>query len=119
LLFRIAINEVHQYHRKQKKERHIHIEECHFLDFQDKFQSSSQEVNTDLLFEALNILSDSQMQLIELRFFEKRSFKNMAEILDITENNAKVKTHRVLKKLKKQLKKNGFSGNMLNLLMSL
>ena len=40
------------------------------------------------------------MQLIELRFFEKRSFKEMGEILELTENNAKVKTFRALEKLK-------------------
>ena len=40
------------------------------------------------------------MQLIELRFFEKRSFKEIGEILELTENNAKVKTFRAIEKLK-------------------
>jgi RNA polymerase sigma-70 factor (ECF subfamily) len=35
-----------------------------------------------------------------MRFFEKRSFREMGEILDLTENNAKVKTFRALVKLK-------------------
>ena len=38
--------------------------------------------------------------LIEMRFFEKRSFREIGEILEITENNAKVKTFRALEKLK-------------------
>ena len=37
-----------------------------------------------------------------MRFFEKRSFREMGEILDLTENNAKVKTFRALVKLKKK-----------------
>ena len=37
-----------------------------------------------------------------MRFFEKRSFREMGEILDLTENNAKVKTFRALIKLKKK-----------------
>jgi RNA polymerase sigma-70 factor (ECF subfamily) len=48
----------------------------------------------------LPLLKDSQLQLIEMRFFEKRSFREMGEILDLTENNAKVKTFRALVKLK-------------------
>jgi len=36
-----------------------------------------------------------------MRFFEKRSFKEIGEIMGITENNAKVKIYRTLDKLKK------------------
>jgi RNA polymerase sigma-70 factor (ECF subfamily) len=48
----------------------------------------------------LPLLKEGQLQLIEMRFFEKRSFREMGEILDLTENNAKVKTFRALVKLK-------------------
>ena len=39
--------------------------------------------------------------MIELRFFEERPFKEIAEITEITESNAKMKTYRALEKLKK------------------
>jgi RNA polymerase sigma-70 factor (ECF subfamily) len=42
---------------------------------------------------------------VELRFFEKRPFKEIAEILDITEVNAKVRMYRLVEKLKKSLSK--------------
>ena len=45
-------------------------------------------------------MKDHQLQLIEMRFFEKRSFKEIGEIVGLTENNAKVKTFRALVKLK-------------------
>jgi RNA polymerase sigma-70 factor (ECF subfamily) len=35
-----------------------------------------------------------------MRFFEKRSFREIGELTDMTENNAKVKTFRALNKLK-------------------
>jgi RNA polymerase sigma-70 factor, ECF subfamily len=54
----------------------------------------------------LPLLKESQLQLIEMRFFEKRSFREMGEILDLTENNAKVKTFRALIKLKELYSKN-------------
>ncbi|MEO1099557.1 MAG: sigma factor-like helix-turn-helix DNA-binding protein [Bacteroidota bacterium] len=41
------------------------------------------------------------MQLIELRFFEELSFKEIGYLLGLTEVNAKVKTYRVIDKLKK------------------
>ena len=57
----------------------------------------------DILKEAVTDLEEEDMQFIEMRFFEKRAFKEIAEILGITENNAKVKTYRILEKLKKIL----------------
>ena len=38
-----------------------------------------------------------------MRFFEKRAFKEIGEILNITENNAKVRTYRVLDEMKKNM----------------
>ena len=43
--------------------------------------------------------------LFELRFFEKRPFKEIAEILNLTETNAKVKLYRILERVKKTLTK--------------
>ena len=40
------------------------------------------------------------MLLIELRFFEERSFAEVGEIIGVTKNNAKVKTYRAIDKLK-------------------
>jgi RNA polymerase sigma-70 factor (ECF subfamily) len=57
------------------------------------------------LLKAISHLKPNQVQLIELRFFEKRSFKEMGEILGLTENNAKVKTFRTLSKLKEVMEK--------------
>jgi RNA polymerase sigma-70 factor (ECF subfamily) len=36
-----------------------------------------------------------------LRFFEKLSFRDIAYILNTTENNAKVKTFRIIKRIRK------------------
>ena len=56
------------------------------------------------LYMALTDLTSDEMEMIELRFFEKLPFKEVGEILDITENNAKVRTYRILEKLKTILK---------------
>ena len=51
----------------------------------------------------LHDLPEDDLQLVEMRYFEKRAFKEIAEILEITENNAKVKVYRVLERLKKMI----------------
>ena len=48
----------------------------------------------------LSHLDAGSMQMIEMRFFEKRPFAEIGQILGITENHAKVKTYRLLDKLK-------------------
>ncbi len=49
----------------------------------------------------LEQLDPDDLQLIELRYFEKRPFKEVSEILGLTESNAKVRTYRILEKMKK------------------
>lgn len=51
---------------------------------------------------AIKKLNAEELELIEMRFFEKRSFAVVAEIKGMTENNAKVKVHRILERLRKQ-----------------
>lgn len=104
-LYRIAHNEVRQYYRKSKKERKVVVDETII----NEIQSDNTEIDEERqkimqrLIAALNTLSLEHLQLIELRFFEQKAFKEMAYILDITENHAKVKTYRVLDKLRKKL----------------
>jgi RNA polymerase sigma-70 factor (ECF subfamily) len=49
----------------------------------------------------LEMLSDQELQIIELRFLEQRPFKEVADILGITETYAKVRVYRTLDKMKK------------------
>ena len=54
----------------------------------------------------INELDELKVLILEMRYFEKRSFKEIASILNITESNAKVRTYRVLERLKKIMLKN-------------
>jgi len=62
------------------------------------------ENKTQQLVLALGQLSDDNIELIELKFFENRSYKEIAEIINTNENNARVKTNRALAKLKDLIK---------------
>jgi len=101
-LYKIATNELNAYYRKQSKQRVVmltneiaeQIHEESALSLEDMYNS---------LTNALQTLKLEALELIELRFFEKRSFKEIGAILEVTENNAKVKTYRVLDQLKKEM----------------
>jgi RNA polymerase sigma-70 factor, ECF subfamily len=103
-LYRIALNEINMMYRKDKVQRSIKVDE-------QELKSVIHEINPDddideqykKVEEVLNDFAEEDVQLIELRFFEKRAFKEIGDILNMTENNAKVKLYRLLDKLKSHL----------------
>ncbi len=101
-LYRIATNQVNEFYRKNQKQRVVSLEPTHVSHLIDEFDSHGLDP-AELIGKLLEPLSDEEVQMLELRFFEDRSFHEVAYILDITETNAKVKVHRLLKKLKKIL----------------
>lgn len=102
-LYRIASNEIAQHFRAVKKNRVVSVEDEGFADIMEEMDEADNEALRQLLINQLDELKDTDLQLIELRFFEHRPFKEIAEILDMTESNAKVKTYRILERLKKKL----------------
>jgi RNA polymerase sigma-70 factor (ECF subfamily) len=99
-LFRIAFNEINMYFRKNNAERVVSLEKADISTIIDDIEKDDSEENQRVIMSALSHLPEDAVQLIELRFFEKRSFSEVGDILGITENNAKVKVYRILDKLK-------------------
>ncbi len=101
-LYRIARNEIYDQSAKNKVNMVLTIEQDGIqkmiFDMQDEV-SDKEKYNE--LKNALSKLSEDELEMIELRYFEDRSFKEVGDILNITENNAKVKTYRIIEKLKK------------------
>lgn len=103
-LYRIASNEVSQYYRQHARNRVVSIDEVNLNEMMDEMDSPAyREGLREALIDALDELTEKDMQLIELRFFEQRPFKEIAEILDMTESNAKVRTYRILERMKKRI----------------
>lgn len=100
-LYRVAFNEIATRHRKKKKEKTVHVPEEVWAIFESEDEASPEasEASLKQLKQALLQLKPSELELIEMRFFEERAFKEMGEILELTTENARVKTHRALKKL--------------------
>jgi RNA polymerase sigma-70 factor (ECF subfamily) len=103
-LYRIASNEVAQHYRKAKKKRVVTLEDAPVAELMEEMQEEGlAEDYMPLLVEVLDQLKEEDLQLIELRFFEGRPYKEIAGIMDITENNAKVRTFRILNRMKKKM----------------
>ena len=98
-LYRISIKEVNQFYRDTKKMRAISIDENGIQNLVADTDTEKKEMISHLKT-ALNYLSEDEYMIIELRYFEERPFSEVGEILGITENNAKVKTYRIIEKLK-------------------
>lgn len=106
-LYRIASNEVNKNFNKKKKKRLFSLEEERFLEIIDRGNEqefSEQQIN--LLTETLSELPTDAMEVLELRFFEERSFKEISFILNIGESGAKMRLYRAVEKLKKHFNVN-------------
>ena len=102
-LYRIAINEINQFFRKQKSHpRTVSVADYQLENLFPEFTKFGTEVDkTSFIPILLEHLNAHELQLIELRFFEQKSFKEIGFLLNLTEVNAKVKTYRIIKKLQK------------------
>jgi len=103
-LFRIAKSELYQAFKDKKAERTINLDTEHLNQIAEELNDNEdRELLKKQLLNQISTLPETDLQLIELRFFEDRSFREIGEILEMTENNAKVKCFRALRKLKKPL----------------
>ena len=98
-LCRIALNEVNMYFRKQKKQHYVDIDEGSLKDLAVDMEEDVR-IDSQVLVDALNQLEQDHVDLIELRFFEKRSFSEIGKILALKEDAAKMRVYRALNKLK-------------------
>lgn len=100
-LYRIAKSELYQAYRDRSAKRTVNIDSMQLQDVIEDLDGLCTEENKSRLLNGLKLLKENDLQLIEMRYFERRSYKEMGEILELKENNAKVKTFRALEKLKK------------------
>jgi RNA polymerase sigma-70 factor (ECF subfamily) len=99
--YRIASNEVNKHYRKIKKERVFSIEEDRVKELVDLGNDSADEELIQRLLEFMKELPTEMLEVLELRFFEDKDFKEIAFILEITESGAKMRTYRALDRLRK------------------
>lgn len=100
-LYRIAANEVNKHYRKQKSTRVFSIEEFRVKELVEMGTDGYDEDLIQRLIGYLKQLPTDMLEVLELRFFEDKDFKEIAYILSITESGAKMRTYRALDRLRK------------------
>ena len=102
-LYRIAINEVNQHFRRSQHQRVISMERVQIGEIFEEMAEPDNEDSLRRMLAAIQTLPPEEVQFLELRFFEGLPFREIAAIYHITENNAKVRMHRLLQKLKHRI----------------
>lgn len=103
-LYKIAGNEVNKFYRKNKGKKVFSIEEVKVRELMEQASDEWDEEMINRVIAYMNELPTEMVQVLELRFFEDKDFKEIAFILDITESGAKMRTYRALDKLRQQFK---------------
>jgi RNA polymerase sigma-70 factor, ECF subfamily len=100
-LYKIASNEVNKYYRKKKHDKVFSIEEVRVRELMEQANEDWDEELIQRMLAHLKELPTEMLQVLELRFFEDKDFKEIAFILDITESGAKMRTYRAIDRLRK------------------
>ena len=102
-LHRIALNEIRQFFRQTTRVRQVVIDQRLLEQLREEEPAEDLEASYEALTRAIQTLSLDEVNLLELRFFEQRPFREIGFLLSITENYAKVRTYRLLDKLRQRL----------------
>jgi RNA polymerase sigma-70 factor (ECF subfamily) len=105
-LYRIGLNELNLYYRNNKKKRTISIDNSELPELSEELPSeTNQSMTNENLIRAFNFLTEAEVTIIEMKYFEKRSHQEISEILGVSVSNAKVKLHRIIKKMRSKMTK--------------
>lgn len=99
-LYKIAGNEVNKHYRKTKSQKVFSLEEMKVREMIEMTDETWDEELIQRLLEYMKDLPTEMLQVLELRFFEDKDFKEIAFILEMTESGAKMRTYRALDKLR-------------------
>lgn len=102
--YKIASNEINRHYRKKKSSKTFSLEEGKVRDLYEQANEGWDEEMIERLLGYLANLPAEMLEVLNLRFFEDKDFKEIAFILDITESGAKMRTYRALDSLRKNFK---------------
>ena len=101
-MYRIALNVAISFYRKDSKRKDSHepIAE-HFIEMPEDIENGETETNINLLMQFINELKDLDKALM-IVYLEENSYRDIAEILGITETNVATRIGRTKEKLKQR-----------------
>ena len=102
-LYRIAKSELYQAFRDRKARKTINVESMHLFEMIEEFEEDDSVQNKQKLISCLSMLKGADLNIIEMRYFERRSFREIGEILELSESQVKVYIYRGRVALKKYI----------------
>lgn len=104
-IFQITKNYLIDYFRSNKNKASSSIDDLanELRDPSDTKQAAQEEIEKEIIKEAIETLPDNKKELILLRYFSGYSYEEIAEITKDNENNIRVVIHRTLQDLKRKL----------------
>lgn len=99
-LYRISVNVANSHHRKEKVRRVF--SSGHEPENLPEVESAEPRELDPELWEAIQDLPRKQKMVLTLRIFQELPFREVAAILNMTENSAKVNYHHAIKRLKEK-----------------
>lgn len=107
-LYVIAANVVRKYYRN--KQRTFIVELDRFEEYA-QIEEVGKVYNTEDMVWVLEQITEQELMLIELRFFEGKNFKDVALLMNMKESAVKMKLYRLLLRMQNLItKKNGQAG---------
>lgn len=104
-IFQITKNYLIDYFRSNKNRPSTSIEDLanELKDPSDTKKLAQNEIEKEIIKEAIETLPDNKKELLLLRYFSGYSYQEIAEVTQDNENNIRVVIHRTLQDLKRKL----------------
>ncbi len=97
----ISRNEVNMFYRKEKKMRKYFVQTDKIYNVKAEIEEEEKsEITFEKLIHFLELLPESEYELFHLKYFEKKTFREIAEITKSKEVSLRVKYHRIKKSIK-------------------
>jgi RNA polymerase sigma-70 factor (ECF subfamily) len=100
-LYRIASNEVNKHYNQKNRTRIFSLEEERIVELLEESDYQFSQEQIDKLVKIMNDLPTDTIEVIEMRFFEEKNFREIAYILNIGESGAKMRLYRALDRMRK------------------
>ena len=106
-IFKIARNNIIDYYRKNnKRKKDISIHDVIYYiksDEKDSIADMIEDEDNVALYDAIRQLSESDQYLIYYKYFEGKSNKEIAKLMNMSQSNIATRLHRIRKKMKSLL----------------
>jgi RNA polymerase sigma-70 factor (ECF subfamily) len=100
-LYRINSNQIASYFRKSKWRKLLNLNE--YPELIDDPEDFDREWTRQKLRNVISTLPKKQQAVVTMRIIQQLPFKDIAEVLNISDNSAKVNYHHAVKRLKEKL----------------